>query len=87
MSASKATTVSNAVNWGLQRIDQPKLPLSSEFRHEPDGTGVNIYVIDTGVLGTAEDFIDAEGNSRVTYSRRFLHRHSTASEEFSVRNL
>jgi subtilisin family serine protease len=65
--AGKVTTVSNPVNWGLQRIDRPGLPLGGEFHYTTDGAGVNIYVIDTGVLRSAEDFIDLQGNSRVTY--------------------
>lgn len=35
--------------WGLDRIDQPKLPLNSEFRSSLDGRGVHVYIVDTGI--------------------------------------
>lgn len=43
--------------WGLNRIDQPDLPLSgTSFRTGPTGAGVNVYVIDTGINPTHEQF-------------------------------
>jgi len=65
--AIKATTASTPVNWGLRRIDPPNLQRGGTFPHIADGTGVNIYIIDTGVLRTAVDFVDAQRKSRVTY--------------------
>lgn len=35
--------------WGLDRIDQLKLPLNSRFQNTLDGRGVRVYVVDTGV--------------------------------------
>ncbi|MFI0449398.1 S8 family peptidase [Actinomadura sp. 6N118] len=35
--------------WGLDRIDQRKLPLSKSYRYSSMGRGVNAYVIDTGL--------------------------------------
>lgn len=35
--------------WGLDRIDQLKLPLNSRFQNALDGHGVRVYVVDTGV--------------------------------------
>ncbi|MGX5175227.1 fibronectin type III domain-containing protein [Aliikangiella sp. IMCC44653] len=42
--------------WGLDRIDQTDLPLSGDYTYELDGTAVNAYVIDTGVLVSHNDF-------------------------------
>ncbi len=43
------TTQSNPPSWGLDRIDQASLPLSSTYNYTSTGSGVNVYVIDTGV--------------------------------------
>lgn len=42
--------------WGLDRIDQPTLPLGGDYRYEGDGSGARVYVIDTGVLIEHQDF-------------------------------
>ncbi|MFF5443981.1 S8 family serine peptidase [Streptomyces sp. NPDC012888] len=44
-------------SWGLDRIDRRRLPLSNSFTY-PDsgGTGVTVYVVDTGVRITHQDF-------------------------------
>lgn len=36
-------------SWGLDRIDEPTLPLDGRFHTRSDGAGADIYVIDTGV--------------------------------------
>ncbi|MEI5101456.1 S8 family peptidase [Streptomyces sp. PmtG] len=47
----------NPPSWGLDRIDQQRLPLNRSFRYpEPAGQGVTVYVIDTGVRTTHRDF-------------------------------
>ncbi len=35
--------------WGLDRIDQKSLPLSTTFAYTSTGSGVNAYIIDTGI--------------------------------------
>ena len=50
-----SATQANAV-WGLDRIDQPSLPLNGSFNYESDGAGVRSYVVDTGVLTTHSQF-------------------------------
>ncbi|HEU4560154.1 MAG TPA: S8 family peptidase, partial [Longimicrobium sp.] len=42
--------------WGLDRIDEPSLPLSSTFTYTNNGTGVTVYVLDTGVRKTHNQF-------------------------------
>jgi subtilisin family serine protease len=42
-------TMSGGEPWGLDRIDQPTLPLSGSFSYTADGTGVTAYIIDTGI--------------------------------------
>src|SRR5262249_47963957 len=40
----------NNATWGLDRIDQRNLPLSTTYSYVPDGTGVPVYIIDTGII-------------------------------------
>lgn len=50
------TTQSNPPSWGLDRIDQRSLPLSNSYTYDVDGTGVDAYIIDCGILLNHSDF-------------------------------
>ena len=43
------TRTLNLQTWGLDRIDQLKLPLNDTFRNNLDGSGVHVYIVDTGI--------------------------------------
>ena len=49
-------TTQTGATWGLDRIDQASLPLSSTYTYGSTGTGVTAYVIDTGILLSHSEF-------------------------------
>ena len=56
VSISNNHTTQNGATWGLDRIDQRNRPLNGTYMHEQTGVGVNVYVIDTGIRVTHQDF-------------------------------
>ncbi len=45
------------LSWGLDRLDQVTLPLDNNFYYPSSaGVGVNIYIIDSGIRNTHENF-------------------------------
>lgn len=48
--------------WGLDRIDQRALPLDDTYRFTSDGSGAHVYVIDSGLRASHEEFTGRVGN-------------------------
>ncbi len=42
-------TTQSPATWGLDRIDQRKLPLNNAYTYNYTGSGVTAYIIDTGI--------------------------------------
>jgi len=52
--------------WGLDRIDQRNLPLSTTYTYPNTASNVHAYILDTGVLGTHTQFTGRMGNGTFT---------------------
>ena len=70
-SVMEIVTTQSPATWGLDRIDQAALPLSNSYTYTNNGSGVNAYVIDTGIRITHTQFggrasvaFDAIGDGR-----------------------
>ncbi|MEI7892439.1 MAG: S8 family serine peptidase [Myxococcales bacterium] len=57
-----ATAVeSNPPSWGIDRIDQRELPLSTSYTYMSTGEGVHVYLVDTGLRSTHVEFTGRVG--------------------------
>lgn len=56
--AESPQTITDSGLWGLDRIDERQNPRDALYTYDATGTGVNAYVLDTGVLST---HVDLEG--------------------------
>jgi subtilisin family serine protease len=53
---AQGSYVQSSAVWGLDRIDQRYLPLNSSFTYARTGLGVRIYVLDSGIRRTHQQF-------------------------------
>ena len=55
MTVSLSATQTGAT-WGLDRVDQRALPLNTTYSYSGDGSGVTVYIIDTGINYTHNEY-------------------------------
>ena len=55
-SVMEATVTQNNPPWGLDRVGQRDLPLNNVYSYTTTGSGVNVYIIDTGIRRTHTQF-------------------------------
>ena len=52
----RASTTETGATWGIDRIDQRALPLSTTYNYTNTGAGVTAYIIDTGIRFDHSEF-------------------------------
>ncbi|MDQ3403272.1 MAG: S8 family serine peptidase, partial [Actinomycetota bacterium] len=69
-------TQTNPPSWGTDRVDQRDLPLDREYTYPANaGEGVTVYVVDSGIRRTHQDFGD-----RASFGPDFVDNDSDASD-------
>lgn len=56
ISSFETFTEQTPPSWGLDRIDQTSLPLDGTYRFQTSGSGITVYVVDTGINTSHRSF-------------------------------
>lgn len=62
--------------WGLDRIDQTSLPLNQTYSYLNNGSGVRVYVVDTGIRTTHQEF-----GSRAVHGYDYINNDADATDD------
>ncbi|WP_338090782.1 S8 family serine peptidase [Planosporangium thailandense] len=69
-------TQTNPPSWGLDRIDQPSLPLNQSYTYPNTAAAVHAYILDTGIRITHREF-----GGRASYGHDFIDNDAVASDD------
>ncbi len=63
-----ASATQTGATWGIDRTDQRDLPLNSSYTYNTTASNVHAYIVDTGVLGSHQQFTGRMGNGYTAIS-------------------